>query len=276
MEFVKEKDAELSTKFMEQGKTKIHLAVCSGILATCGSLFGKLAGGAEFVFLKPMLLKVSLLVLMVVTNTIGCTFFVKALNGSESSLPATVASTAMNYVCSVSNRIFAVHGRGLSSLARVKGVPQARRITDLRESRYNAIVAITVDLIIQRYSYVSTRTPRNSRSRDMSDITRTLFKNDAHVKRRRVACCIITAHGIRVTRLQIYTSRIHCIPGDIQQLIFPTFNNYQAFLGFIIFGESTSLTWWCGASLVILGLILICYTPNKENSTSQQRKLKQQ
>lgn len=51
MEFVKEKDAELSTKFMEQGKTKIHLAVCSGILATCGSLFGKLAGGAEFVFL---------------------------------------------------------------------------------------------------------------------------------------------------------------------------------------------------------------------------------
>lgn len=64
-----------------------------------------------------MLLKVSLLVLMVVTNTIGCTFFVKALNGSESSLPATVASTATNYVCSVSNRIFAVHGRGL--LARI-------------------------------------------------------------------------------------------------------------------------------------------------------------
>lgn len=121
-----------------------------------------------------------------------------------------------------------------SSLARVKGVPQARRITDLRESRYNAIVAITVDLIIQRYSYVSTRTPRNSRSRDMSDITRTLFKNDAHVKRRRVACCIITAHGIRVTRLQIYTSRIRCIPGDIQQLIFPTFNNYQVQYGHII------------------------------------------
>ncbi|KAF7391491.1 hypothetical protein HZH68_011034 [Vespula germanica] len=281
MEFVKEKDAELSTKFMEQGKTKIHLAVCSGILATCGSLFGKLAGGAEFVFLKPMLLKVSLLVLMVVTNTIGCTFFVKALNGSESSLPATVASTATNYVCSF-ERIHRAYISVVpirfprSSLARVKGVPQARRITDLRESRYNAIVAITVDLIIQRYSYVSTRTPRNSRSRDMSDITRTLFKNDAHVKRRRVACCIITAHGIRVTRLQIYTSRIHCIPGDIQQLIFPIFNNYQAFLGFIIFGESTSLTWWCGASLVILGLILICYTPNKEDSTSQQRKLKQQ
>ncbi|XP_035721582.1 uncharacterized protein LOC118441381 isoform X4 [Vespa mandarinia] len=104
MDFVKEKDAKLSTKFMEQGETKIHLAVCSGILATCGSLFGKLAGGAEFVFLIPMVLKVSLLVLMVVTNTIGCTFFVKALNGSESSLPATVASTAMNYVCSVSNR----------------------------------------------------------------------------------------------------------------------------------------------------------------------------
>lgn len=36
---------------MEQGEAKIHLAVCSGILATCGSLFGKLAGGAEFALL---------------------------------------------------------------------------------------------------------------------------------------------------------------------------------------------------------------------------------
>ncbi|KAI4489203.1 PREDICTED: transmembrane protein 42-like [Polistes canadensis] len=145
-----EEDTKLSTKIINQGEMKIHLAVCAGIFATCGSLFGKLSGGAEFVFLIPMLLKTSLLVLMVVSNTIGCTLFVKALNGSESSLPATVASTATNYVCS-------------------------------------------------------------------------------------------------------------------------------AFLGFLIFGESTSLTWWSGASLVILGLILICYTPTKEeDSTSQQRKLKQQ
>lgn len=42
---------------------------------------------------------------MIGSNTAGCTFFVKALQGSESSLPATVASAATNYFCSVSRKI---------------------------------------------------------------------------------------------------------------------------------------------------------------------------
>ncbi|KAK2586284.1 hypothetical protein KPH14_001539 [Odynerus spinipes] len=149
MGFAKEQDAKVSTRLPEQGKTKIHLAVCGGIFATCGSLFGKLVGGAELPFVEPLLLKGALLVLMVVCNTIGCMLVVKALNGSESSLPVTVASTTTTYVCS-------------------------------------------------------------------------------------------------------------------------------AFVGLLIFGESTSLTWWCGTSLVILGLILVCYTSGKEDHTSQQRKLKHQ
>lgn len=41
---------------------------------------------------------------MIGSNTAGCTFFVKALQGSESSLPATVASAATNYFCSVSQK----------------------------------------------------------------------------------------------------------------------------------------------------------------------------
>lgn len=146
---MKEENAKVSTRLEDQGGTKIHLAICGGIFATCGSLFGKLVGGVEFSFMEPLLLKGILFVLMVVCNTIGCVLVVKALNGSESSLPVTVASTTTNYVCS-------------------------------------------------------------------------------------------------------------------------------AFIGLLIFGETTSLTWWCGTSLVILGLILICYTSGKEDYMSQQRKLKHQ
>ena len=32
----------------------------------------------------------------------------------------------------------------------------------------------------------------------------------------------------------------------------------QALLGHLVFGEVTSLFWWCGAMLVLLGLMLIC------------------
>lgn len=50
-------------------------------------------------------MKLVLLGLMVASNTVGCTIFVKSLNVCESSLPATVASAATNYVCSVGSRI---------------------------------------------------------------------------------------------------------------------------------------------------------------------------
>jgi drug/metabolite transporter (DMT)-like permease len=38
----------------------------------------------------------------------------------------------------------------------------------------------------------------------------------------------------------------------------------QALLGCLIFGEETSLLWWCGATLVLLGLMFICQ-PHKEH-----------
>ncbi|XP_076752036.1 uncharacterized protein LOC143424096 [Xylocopa sonorina] len=80
---------------------KIQLAVTSGFFATIGSLFGKLAGSVEVDFVFGLLLKGMLLILMVTSNTVGCTFFVKALNASGSSLPCTIASAATNYICSV-------------------------------------------------------------------------------------------------------------------------------------------------------------------------------
>ncbi|XP_011684892.1 PREDICTED: transmembrane protein 42 [Wasmannia auropunctata] len=129
--------------------TGAHLAVVAGIFATSGSLLGKLAGGADASSLPSLLLKGTLLILMIVCNTIGCTFFVKALHASGSSLPMTVASAATNYVCS-------------------------------------------------------------------------------------------------------------------------------AFVGFIVFDESTSLTWWCGTSLVLLGLMLICNVPAEKNASAVEEKLKHQ
>ncbi|KAG5333368.1 DUS22 phosphatase, partial [Acromyrmex heyeri] len=77
-----------------------HLAVIAGIFATSGSLLGKLAGGADASSLSSLFLKGVLLIFMIVCNTIGCTFFVKALHTSGSSLPITVASAATNYICS--------------------------------------------------------------------------------------------------------------------------------------------------------------------------------
>ncbi|XP_077273687.1 transmembrane protein 42 isoform X2 [Temnothorax americanus] len=127
-----------------------YLAVFSGIFATAGSLLGKLAGGADASSsLTSLLLKGVLLVFMIASNTVGCTFFVKALHGSGSSLPITVASAATNYVCS-------------------------------------------------------------------------------------------------------------------------------AFVGSVVFDESTSLTWWCGTSLVLLGLMLICNVPAEKKASAVEEKLKRQ
>jgi drug/metabolite transporter (DMT)-like permease len=38
----------------------------------------------------------------------------------------------------------------------------------------------------------------------------------------------------------------------------------QALLGHLVFGEVTSLLWWGGAVLVLLGLMLICH-PHKQH-----------
>lgn len=130
---------------MEGKKTQIHLAVFAGILATTGSLFGKVAGSFDVMPLVHLLPKLCFLILMIGSNTAGCTFFVKALQGSESSLPATVASAATNYFCS-------------------------------------------------------------------------------------------------------------------------------ALIGFLAFGESTSLMWWCGTSLILFGLLLICYAPVNESVSTIKRK----
>ncbi|XP_046411149.1 transmembrane protein 42-like [Neodiprion virginianus] len=79
---------------------RIHLAIVAGVCATIGSLFGKLCSGVEITSTVLLLLKFALLVAMMTINTAGCTLFVKSLQGSGSSLPATVASSATNYFCS--------------------------------------------------------------------------------------------------------------------------------------------------------------------------------
>ncbi|XP_053992493.1 transmembrane protein 42 [Hylaeus volcanicus] len=123
---------------------KVRLAVVAGLFATIGSVLGKLAGSVEIVSIVALMLKGILLVLMITSNTVGCTFFVKALNASGSSLPCTIASAATSYVCS-------------------------------------------------------------------------------------------------------------------------------ALAGFLVFNESTSITWWCGISFVILGLLFICNTPAKSDPTEKSK-----
>ncbi|KAF4524954.1 hypothetical protein B566_EDAN013904 [Ephemera danica] len=97
-----------------------RFAIIAGLCAAFGSLFGKLAGSAndiEEISLKIVnkivdvrwqqiapayLLSMQIVsaILMVVSNASVCTFYVKALQTSKSSLPATIISTATNYVTS--------------------------------------------------------------------------------------------------------------------------------------------------------------------------------
>ncbi|XP_050585528.1 transmembrane protein 42 isoform X2 [Bombus affinis] len=91
-----------STLYMKETKqeSNIRLAIVSGFFATIGSLHGKLAGGADVDSIFGLLLKGVLLILMIISNTVGYAFFVKALNTSGSSLPCTITSAATSYICS--------------------------------------------------------------------------------------------------------------------------------------------------------------------------------
>lgn len=45
------------------------------------------------------------------------------------------------------------------------------------------------------------------------------------------------------------------------------FRFFIFFIGFfLIFNEQTSLNWWCGISLIILGLFFVNYTPRISDS----------
>ncbi|XP_012262183.1 transmembrane protein 42 [Athalia rosae] len=45
----------------------------------------------------------------------------------------------------------------------------------------------------------------------------------------------------------------------------------SALMGFLIFGESTSLMWWTGTTLVLCGLLLICYAPTVAKVTKSEK-----
>ncbi|KAG7189087.1 hypothetical protein KM043_008666 [Ampulex compressa] len=49
----------------------------------------------------------------------------------------------------------------------------------------------------------------------------------------------------------------------------------SALVGCLVFGESTSIVWWCGTFLVLLGVLFICYVPPERNSAVTEEKLKQ-
>lgn len=128
-----------------------------------------------------MLLKGVLLILMIISNTVGYAFFVKALNASGSSLPCTITSAATSYICSV------------------------------------------FYLFFHRYIYIYTK-------------TRTQRKVNAYL--------------------------------DLIYFFL------KALTGSLIFNESTSLTWWCGISFVILGLLVISCTQSKDDHVPSLKRSK--
>ncbi|XP_065338627.1 transmembrane protein 42 [Cloeon dipterum] len=97
---------------------KLQFAFIAGISAALGSVFGKLSGSPELLEVVPKLFiyadtqnldLIEYLIfivqgicfaLMIFCNASVWSFYVRALQSSNSSLPATVVSTATNYIVS--------------------------------------------------------------------------------------------------------------------------------------------------------------------------------
>ncbi|KAK4877076.1 hypothetical protein RN001_009582 [Aquatica leii] len=80
-------------------KNTSYYSILSGVSAAAASLFGKLCG---LPILQNYLIVLRLIFfsLMIICNGSVWTFYVKALQSSESSLSATVLSSAINYLLS--------------------------------------------------------------------------------------------------------------------------------------------------------------------------------
>ncbi|XP_018563508.1 transmembrane protein 42 isoform X2 [Anoplophora glabripennis] len=76
----------------------IHFAILSGICASTASTFGKLSWLP--ILQEYILIRIAFFACMVVCNGAVWTLFVKALQQTNSSLNATVISSASNYVFS--------------------------------------------------------------------------------------------------------------------------------------------------------------------------------
>ena len=50
----------------------------------------------------------------------------------------------------------------------------------------------------------------------------------------------------------------------------------QAVFGMVLFGESLALLWWLGASLIILGLLLLNYASQQSELATDESDKKQQ
>ncbi|XP_017776694.1 PREDICTED: transmembrane protein 42 [Nicrophorus vespilloides] len=75
-----------------------HFAIVSGICASAASMFGKLSGLPTFQ--DVIAVRILFFSLMLACNAAVWTFYVKALQASNSSLSATVTSAATNYLLS--------------------------------------------------------------------------------------------------------------------------------------------------------------------------------
>ncbi|KAF5269965.1 hypothetical protein FQR65_LT05764 [Abscondita terminalis] len=77
-----------------------YYSILSGTSAAAASLFGKLSGLPIYQSYL-IILRFVFFVLMLICNGLVWTFYVKALQSSESSLGVTVLSAAVNYFLSV-------------------------------------------------------------------------------------------------------------------------------------------------------------------------------
>ncbi|XP_055701624.1 transmembrane protein 42-like [Phlebotomus papatasi] len=81
------------------------------------------------------------------------------------------------------------------------------------------------------------------------------------------ACCIIFMIILNTLVWTFFVKALHSgSGGSVGATVVSSGTNYftSALLGWVIFGETTSLFWWFGTSLIITGIILISIPDKKE------------
>ncbi|XP_059608049.1 transmembrane protein 42 [Phlebotomus argentipes] len=74
-----------------------------------------------------------------------------------------------------------------------------------------------------------------------------------------VACCLILMIVLNALVWTFFVKALHAGGGSVVATSVSSGTNYfaSALLGWMIFGESTTLLWWFGTSLILTGIILI-------------------
>ncbi|GAB0095701.1 Transmembrane protein 42 [Sergentomyia squamirostris] len=79
--------------------------------------------------------------------------------------------------------------------------------------------------------------------------------------------CIIVMILLNALVWTFFVKALHSSSGgSVEATVVSSGTNYltSAMIGWLVFGEATSLMWWCGITLILTGIILVSSDPGKK------------